>query len=1235
MEAKTLLDKKLSSTFPRQKYSSIAHAFFGWLSPVLKLGSVKTSLEMEDLYGLDPENRSLYLKEYFLNEWKRQLVMHSKYPLYKVVGKIFGRSFFMAGVLKLVHDVLLFVSPIVIQGIILYLQDENAEKNKGLYYVGVIFVTGIVQSICLRHYFYYANLAGMRTRSAVIAAVYDKTLKLSSSARLKYQTGEITNLVTIDAQRLQDVTPYLHALWYGVVQICIAVYFLWQQLGVSCVAGIGVIVLIIPITSCIASVMKRIQKTLMGVKDRRSKITFDVLGGIKIIKFHAWEQLYTDTIQQVREEELGYLKKYVLTKTMSNTVFNTVSSMVAVASFMCYTLLGNHLQVDKALTSLALFNILRFPLFMFPQVVNNAVEASVSFKRIKQFLLQTEREVVAKGPLRDIGIQINNASFAWETTTIADGVALRDITLKLKQGDFCGVIGPVGSGKSTLLSSIIGENNCISGNRYLHGSVAYVSQVPFVQSATLKDNVLFGKPYNEVKFQQALRVSALLDDLKLFPNREMTEIGEKGITLSGGQRMRVSIARAVYQDADIYIFDDPFAALDMHVGKYIFESCLLTLLKHKLVVLVTNGLQYTSECNKVILVEDMKIKLREPLTEEERNKPKWQRLESEHKTLNAGELPEVTIPSQPLVVQSSLQEEKALGDVPLSVYYEWIKAAGGFRAALLITITYPVAQICNISSTVWLTRWSNSVEQESDLYFLYVYLAINFAYTVLVYLQTVAVYRCGLEASRTFFIKLFRAIVAAPMHFFDTTKLGRIINRLSSDIYMVDELIPSTWVAYLQCMVVTLATLITICAITPQFMVMLVPVCIGYWNSQQYFIKTSRGLQRLDAISRSPVYSVLGETIDGLSTIRAFQVQDAFIIHNNRNVDNNQRAVYLNFSVNCWLGLRLELAGNFIASGAALFAVLLHGTANSAYAGLAGVSLSYAFNVTQTMNWSVRMASQIETQMVAVERIHDYIQMETEDVLLKDRSSWDSSVAASWPISGQIEFKNVQLRYRPHLPLVLHNLSVTIPAGAKIGVVGRTGAGKSSLAVAIMRIVELSSGSIFIDDINIASMPLPILRSRLAIIPQDPILFSGTIRSNLDPFHHYADVDIWSTIRRAHLNAVLSTLDDEVQDGGKNFSLGERQLLCIARSMLRKCQIFLLDEATASIDTATDALVQRTFRSELKHKTCIIIAHRIQTIMKSDKILVLDKGKLAEYDTPSHLLFNPNGLFTALVKSLV
>ncbi|KAF1788130.1 Leucine-rich repeat domain, L domain-like [Phytophthora cactorum] len=1087
----------LGDRYPSQDATCISSALFSWVTPLMELGNQRP-LEHDDLYLLDPVNRAHEVSTEFQEAWKKQCSKPSGKPsLSWALASCFGGQIAKAGLLKLVHDSLQFVGPMLIKEIIAYLQNPDAPLSEGLIYAGIVFVSGVMQSFLLRNYFFHCFEAGMRVRSAVCTAVYTKSLVLSAAARQKKTTGEITNLMSIDAQRLQELSTYINSVWFSIFQIVVACYLLWKQIGPATFAGVAVIILMLPVTAGISKLMRRLQLKLMGVKDERIKICNEVLAGMKVIKLQAWEHSFTKRVLEYRSEELSKLRTYIYARSGSMTLFSAIPSFVTVASFYTYVKLGNTLDVGTALTSLALFNILRFPLFMLPQVLNSIVEATVSIDRLSSYFQEEEREKVGPGDLDGVGVRVNNADFMWDTAPRASSASeaskeedsllqedsildkealgggdslpvLQCVSVEARPGDLIAVVGHVGAGKSTLLSGILGDARCSRGDVSLRGSVAYVSQQPFIQNATVRENICFGLPFNEAKYAEALRVSSMQKDLAVLPGGDMTEIGEKGINLSGGQRTRVALARAVYQDADIYLLDDILSAVDSHVGHDIFKECIKTCLKDKLVILVTHGLTFLSECDNIVVLENGVIRENgtyEDLMEKDGGllmdlvaKYKDQDEQEPHTIeddISVDELEEVEEDNPTperldrRLSRSSVRSERSLSEA-------------------VVIFIFIATQCVNLLSTWWLSFWSEHSQpkdgpanKESEMFYVYIYMALNLVYAVALYIRAITTYKGVCEQ------------------------------------------------------------------------------CIGDSGDYlRYFIKSSRELQRLDSISRSPVFALLSETLDGLPTIRAYRAETQFSTKNEELIDRNQRAYFLNFAVNCWLALRLEFAGTLIAAFAALTAVLAHSSdpeRGAAFAGLAGVSLTYAFSVTQSLNWC-------------------------------------------WQVEPR---------------------------------------------VALMRLVELDSGSIVIDGLDISTIGLHELRNKISIIPQDPVLFSGTVRSNVDPFdhtrtsrsgRHCAEVTsrtwcrrwivLWT--RRARTSASVS-------------------VSCIARALLKRSRIILMDEATASIDTETDRKIQRSIREEFRDCTCLTIAHRINTILDADRILVMERGAVGEFDTPKALQKKQDG----------
>ncbi|GMH99837.1 hypothetical protein TrLO_g747 [Triparma laevis f. longispina] len=1317
------------SSFPHQLYNTLT---FSFLKPLLDLGNSKVQLDPYDLPDLKVDNCS----EEILRKYKKALSTlrspkKTTLPLSKILLTAFGPPFFRAGFLKLIHDLCAFIGPNVLKHLILFLKDPEARLSTGIGLTLLVTLSQLTMSLCLRQYFYICYQTGLRLRSSVILSVYNKSLKLSTSERAERSTGEITNLMSVDAQRLQDLTPYLHAVWYSFLQIFLALFFLYRELGASCFAGVAIIVVMMPVTKKVGKVLGGMSKRLMKVKDERLKMNNEVLSGVKVIKQMAWEKSFENKILELRNSEINQLKKYVIFQSLSGTLWSTVPLLVAVSTFTAYVASGKTLDVATALTSLALFEILRFPLFMLPNVINNLVEAKVSVDRIRVFLEGRERGGGGGGEEGE-GVKVEGATFVWDgkrvdpteggesssngdeekkeekvlseeewenlllKSQLSDAehqiqtlkgnpsnpdpklsslLSLRRIHLHAPPGSLIAVVGPVGSGKSTLLNGILGECRSLTGSVSLPSHVSYVSQKSFIMNDTLRNNITFSKPYDPERYQDAIYKCALTHDLTVLPSGDQTEIGEKGINLSGGQKARVALARAVYHDADVVLLDDPLSAVDAHVGKHIFKECIVNGLLakgDKSVILVTNALQFlnSDKVSKIIVLENGAVKEEGKYNELMNNvggtfstmlnNYRDKSAESMGSRSNSkldlvgvggeleGEEPEAVEKSEKRneeelkkegkIITSELKERET-GSVTKDVYLLWARALGGYHTAIMILLSYIGVEMLNVSARWWLSYWSEHGDSENSNQgqFLGVYAGINAIIVISMFVRQLHLYLKSLRAAKTLFNELLTTILRAPMSFFDTTPLGRILNRFSKDTYTLDQQMSATVRMYLGTLSSVIGTLIVISTVTPWFLITLPPILIFYLGKQKYFTKTYRELKRLDSVSRSPIYALFGETLEGVATIRAFKAQSVLKKRIMRLLDENQKAFWLTFSAQCWLAVRLELAGTAIITFACLCAVLQHGSqaGNETFAGAAGLSISFALSVTQSLNWSVRMSSDLEAQMVSVERINQYVR-DVKPEAPRD-TPMDENLPRDFP-KGEIVFENAKLRYRPGLPLVLKGLSLTIPAGSKVGVVGRTGAGKSTLMIALLRLVELAEGKINIDGVDCSKLGLHLLRSKLAIVPQDPVLFSGSIRSNLDPFESFADSRLVEILVRVGLmggggGERINGLDDQVEEDGSNFSVGQRQLIVIARALLSDCSIVLMDEATAAIDVDTDEKIQQAMRTEFKSATTITVAHRLNTIMDSTHILVMDDGRMKEFDSPAALLAKEGGSFRELVDA--
>uniref|UniRef100_A0A8B9KQQ6 ATP-binding cassette, sub-family C (CFTR/MRP), member 3 n=1 Tax=Astyanax mexicanus TaxID=7994 RepID=A0A8B9KQQ6_ASTMX len=1309
---------------PETTAGFLSRMTFWWFTSMAIKG-YKSPLETKDLWSLNKQDSSELVVPKLLREWegeksKAQSIEQdvNGQAVYSKAGaetnhvevnpeevevllsskKDTPQPSFLRSLLKAFGPYFLIGSAFKLLLVAAYITQTGVPSWWGFALAFMMFGCALLQTLILHQHFQYCFVTGMRLRTAIIGAIYRKSLVITNEAKRSSTVGEVVNLMSVDAQRFMDLTTFLNMLWSAPLQIILALFFLWQTLGPSVLAGVAVMILLIPFNAVIAMKTRAYQVEQMQYKDARIKLMNEILNGIKVLKLYAWEVSFKEKVLQIRQKELNVLRKTAYLSALSTMAWTSAPFLVALTTFAVYVSVdkNNVLDADKAFVSLSLFNILRFPLNMLPQVISSLVQASVSLKRIQAFLSHDELDpdnVDKKPAPSDHAVTVVNGKFSWAKK---DPPALQHINVMVPQGSLLAVVGHVGCGKSSLVAALLGEMEKLEGHISIRGSVAYVPQQAWIQNATLRDNILFGRPYVEQKYRCVLEACALTPDLEVLPGGDLTEIGEKGINLSGGQRQRVSLARALYSEADVYLMDDPLSAVDAHVAKHIFDHVIGPegALRGKTRILVTHGISFLPQVDNILVLvegivsemgsyqdllkqngafaeflrnyslEDI-IEEDEVLIDEEESFP--DDALSNHTDMVDNEpavnearrqfMRQISIMSNDLEnpktksirkrrcserrpgeppqekkepkVEKLIQAETAeTGRVKFKVYWEYAKAVGPILS-LFICFLYASQSAAAIGANIWLSQWTNdsrdSVTAQEKVHMrVGVYASLGITQGM----AQVPSMKCYCVAARKLHQGLLDNKFHTPQAFFDTTPLGRIINRFSKDIYVIDEALPSTILMFLGTFFASVATMIVIVSSTPIFAVVIVPLALVYFFVQRFYVATSRQLKRLESVSRSPIYSHFSETITGTSVIRAYGRNSAFVLMSDMKVDENQKSYYPGIVSNRWLGIRIEFIGNCIVLFAAVFAVL---EKENLSPGLVGLSVSYALQVTMSLNWMVRMTSDLESNIVAVERVKEYSETPPE-------APWeveDKKPPTDWPSEGNVEFADYSVRYREGLDLVLRNISLRVKGGEKIGIVGRTGAGKSSMTLCLFRLLEAAGGEITIDGVKIKEIGLHDLRSKLTIIPQEPVLFSGTLRMNLDPFEKYSDDDMWNALTLSHLHKFVSNqpakLALECSEGGENLSVGQRQLICLARALLRKTRILILDEATAAIDLETDDLIQSTIRTQFEDCTVFTIAHRLNTIMDYTRILVLDKGQIAEFDTPVNLIAQ-KGIFYSMAK---
>uniref|UniRef100_A0A671THH5 ATP-binding cassette sub-family C member 5 n=1 Tax=Sparus aurata TaxID=8175 RepID=A0A671THH5_SPAAU len=1276
---------------------------FHWLTPLVLHAHRKGKLLLDDIWPVSQREgchaNSLRLSSLWEEEQRSK---GSDASLCSVVW-LFCRTRLLLSILCLtVTQLAGFSGPaFVVKRLLEYTQQENSDLVYGLLLVLGLLTTELIRSWSLALTWALNYRTGSRLRGAILSLAFDKILKLRS-VRDK-SMGQLVNMCSSDGQRMFEAAAVGSLLAGGPLVAALGVAYNLFILGPTSLLGSAVFILFYPTMMFSSRLTAYFRRKGVAVTDRRVQKMNEILTNIKFVKMYAWVKAFAQDIHRIRDEERRILELTGYFQSVTVGVAPVVVVIASVATFSTHLLLGYDLTAAQAFTVVTVFNAMTFALKVTPFSVKSLSEASVATERFKSlFLLPEVGGVRALPGDPRVAVEMCGASLAWEgggqsaqpspcvrtggrhrrhrdkavlqeeeeeqmeevtgsLLGVEGGLAsgqeeeegegeacthqwlqstLHCINLSVQQGKLVGVCGSVGSGKTSLISAILGQMTLLQGSVAVRGRLAYVAQQAWILNATLRENILFGQEYQEDRYQSVLSACCLRPDLARLPNADLTEIGERGANLSGGQRQRISLARALYSDRDIYILDDPLSALDAHVANHVFRNAIRKQLYQKTIIFVTHQLQYLSDCDDVIL-------MREGTILEQGNHDNLMKLNRDYAAMfnhfQLGDTPYIeTGGSQrkpadikpgsvkkiaPVVKENG--EEQLSGGVAWPVFRLYMASCGGSAPCLLILALF----VLNVGSSAfcqwWLSYWINqgsgntTVTQANSStvsgsikdnpmmqHYAAVYASSMGVMLLLKLIRGIAFVKGTLRASSKLHDLLFHKILRCPMRFFDSTPSARILNRFSKDMDEVDTRLPFQAEMFIQNVILVFFCLGVISCVFPWFLVAVGPLVLLFAALHSISRVFIRELKRLDNVTMSPFMSHITSSIQGLSTLQAYDQGRNFLDRSGFTDSGSEPRPDLF----CWTRTRLHFICSAVRCAGIIVVLLVCFCPRP--------DPSVPLQLTGLFQFTVRLASETEARFTSVERIHHYIQVLGPELFIKMLISW----------------------YQENLPLVLNKISCSIRPKEKVGIVGRTGSGrtrtrsKSSLGVALFRLVESCGGSILIDGVDISDIGLADLRSKLSIIPQDPVLFSGTVRFNVDPFTQYSEEQIWDALERSHMKDCVSQLplklESEVVENGENFSVGERQLLCVARALLRQCKVLILDEATAAMDAETDGLIQETIRSSFQDCTTLTIAHRLHTVLASDRIMVLNHGQVAEFDEPSKLLANENSRLSSMLAAV-
>ncbi|MCJ1382885.1 hypothetical protein MMC17_005998 [Xylographa soralifera] len=1424
--------------------SLLSIATFSWVDAIVWKGYIKT-LELSDVWNLLPKDKAANVLADF-----RQIKKTSKFA-WRLL-KHFKRYLLLQQVWTLLSSLLTFAPTLLLKAILEYIeQPESTTPATAWLWVSLLAVAGIVGGVSDGQSLWIGRKICIRLRAIMVAEIYAKTLRRRAAIgadtdlsenkskpnedavtkgplgklrclfrkekvlkddsaapkevnkSTQANSGTIINLMSVDSFKVSEISAYFHFLFPSVpVQLVVAITLLYKILGWSSVAGIAVMLMLMPLNLFFARQFSSSQKRIMAGTDGRIHTTNEVLQNIRIIKYFSWELRFAQDVDDKRRVELKALRYKYIIWTFAATVWYGVPILITGFSFLLYTAVEKKQLVPSiAFTALSLFGLLRYPLDRLADMTARILESKVSVDRIEAYLNEEETgkyiqlsEPTQEGhPCTTVGF--DNATFTWagkDDYSRSANAAFRmiNIDVKFHIGTLNVVAGPTGSGKTSLLMALLGEMTLVTGAVHLPGgsreelkpdpatglteSVAYCAQQAWLVNDTIKQNILFASPYDEDRYNSVIDACALRRDLEVLDSGDATLVGEKGIVVSGGQKQRISLARALYCNSKHVLLDDCLSAVDSHTAQHIFDNAILgPLMMHRTCILVTHNIALCAAQSQFIVVlvngkiaaqgnprevmmsgalgEDASRPASKSGTRPPSRSDSKANLQSEVSDDTNAENSDVKSnghangstkksKAKPLVDDddegvNARTEGKAEGAVHWRVIQLYFASMGSSLYWILMVLMVAIEPVSQMSTNLWIRQWSNSystsgvhvmeapepfnsthhhsiweilpldglstgiskwnvpylparsvesygstIPSEVDIgYYLGVYALLGITYVIICIFRLLILFYGSLSASHSIHTRLLNAVLRAKFKFFDTTPLGQIMNRFSKDLQAIDQEVALVAAGVVQGITNIVAIVTLISVITPGFLIAGVLLSAVYFCIGMFYVRSSRDLKRLESVQRSPLYQQFGETLSGIITIRAYGDERRFVRDNFIRINTHNRPFIYLWAANRWLALRIDWAGAFVAFFAGAFVVANVGRID---AGAAGLSLTYALTFNESILWLVRLYADNEQNMNHVERVKQYLELEQEAKAIIP----ENRPPGNWPSQGKVEFVNYSTRYRSDLDQVLKRLNIKMEAEEKVGIVGRTGAGKSSLAMALFRGLEADEGKILIDDIDIGLIGLQDLRENITIVPQDPTLFTGTVRSNLDPFGLFTDEEIFTALRRVHLigsttssttatrpstpdssdgpsatssstqlpppsdshnnigndltNVTTNTrenanifvnLASSIAESGSNLSQGQRQLLCLARALLKSPRVLLMDEATASIDYATDAKIQDTLR-ELKGSTIITIAHRLQTIVDYDKVLVLDKGEVVEYDAPWELMKMERGIFRGMCE---
>jgi len=1169
----------------------------------------------------------------------------------------------------------------------------------------IYIIMNIINIFSTVHLYMRQGVFAIKGGFELASFVYNKLRKVSHSSFEKMaKHGEIINFIQIDANKLTWLITESPNFFICPIRILAYLYLLWEFFGYSFFGAIFVLIVFFIINYFIFKQYRNSQKEFLSAKDQRIQITKETFENMKYLKAYNWEFEFEQKIIEKRNYELQKLKKRLYITVLNTSLFWLAPSLISIFTIGLYQYLNDKISTTSLLMGITLFGKIKSPLFQLPQAINTLLEVFVSMKRVEEFLNQPDinqnNYIQNKfDENKNYSIKITDGDFTWgrkpinqnekfipekkskiEVETISEitppeteiflnnknnninqnlinenqviipsncsyNIDLKKINLEIKVGELVAIIGEIGSGKTTLLEAILNSLNLLNQNEcdgiYINGAISYVPQIPWIQNETIKNNIILFKEFEQVKYNEALIFSELIYDLKTLEGGDQTEIGERGINLSGGQKARLTLARALYQNSDIYLLDDTLSALDAHVGKKIMNNCILNYLKNKTRILVTHSLNFLHLMDRIIFMKEGKI-IFNGTFDQFQNQHFYNNLGNliNKKTENNDNIhiknAEINTKENNIISNTDFQinnneikkltikEDEEIGSVKLSIYNRYAKYMGGKFFLFCVFLVMCIWQGEKSSSSYWVSYWSKDENKDKDTktrwWYFGIYCSLDGGSVLFIFLKTLLLVIGMLKLQKNLHTDMIDKLIKSPINlFYDIVPEGQILNRLTKDIDIIIYTIFDIGDLLLD--LVSCLGALVLCCIYDLNSIIIIPFfsLLGFFISR-FYLRGSRALSRMEAISRSPILNIVSETIIGASSIRTYDLFDNYLKKYYSKINDCLKYNICLKGISNWLQLVFNLVSLMYIIYLIVRVIIYQEEISSQEV---SIIFNYSVVFQSNLGWMFTNYSYLENLMVSMERCIKYTELKGENYFVKNENK-ENIIEKNWPTQGKIEFINYSVKYRPQTEIVLKKLNLLISPGEKIGVVGRTGSGKSTLCLCLFRILESLEGKILIDDMDISQIELNSLRKKITFIPQESCLFAGNLRYNLDPLNIYSDIEINNVIKKIglELNDEMNILNKKIEENGINLSLGERQLICIGRAFLRKSKIIIMDEATAYVDYKTEEKIQKALKELLNNCTVITIAHRIKTILNYDKIAVLEKGEIVEYDSPKNLIEN-------------